>query len=230
MDYPNNFDTNVFPTARNIAFSRISAVWYLILVLVIITLSGLIVWTRASVRLAPYMISINQTTGEWSVIGERRGPHDVLSVNIAMQESVAFNFARQWFQITGDENTDAVNWCQCDRVRCAYTQATGADQCFLCCASEARLHRKFIEEIVPGFRARAESGERWTLRHESVVISSIGPVTDSGGLWRINAVLISNMTRPRDIEIYVRIARNETLYPATLGYHVVDFNAFNLGQ
>ncbi|MCL2369457.1 MAG: hypothetical protein FWC83_02160, partial [Alphaproteobacteria bacterium] len=126
---------------------------------------------------------------------------------------------------------NAINWCECDRVRCANTQSANGDgRCVLCCNSDVRLHRMFMAEILPAHRYREYIGEEWHLNTSNAVISQIGRATDAGGTWRIVATLESNIERPRLVEIYIRVERNQTLFPLTLGYFVADFNAFNMGQ
>jgi len=230
MDYPNNFNIPAFPEARKIAFSRVVTIWYSIAFFIIISLAGLLFLTIESMRIAPYMIAIDEITGEWSVISETPRVRAAVPVNMAVQESVVFNFARLWFQITGDAETNEVNWCECNRVTCANTQATnGVGQCTLCCTADARLHNRFINDIVPLYRIRFQYGERRWIRPESVIISPVGRPNDAGGTWRVMATLSSNVSPARNLEIYVRIGRNENLFPTTLGYFVMDFNAFNTG-
>jgi hypothetical protein len=229
MDYPNNFDTPVFPESRKIALSRFVAVWYFILIFIIVSLCGLLVWTVRSVRLSPFMISIDNVTGEWRVIGEKPKSDDPVSKGIAMQESVAWRFAMEWFEITGDAARNAANWCACEPQRCRMNEGA---TCFLCCTSDGRLYRRFTEEVVPLYRTRFESGETWNLcrDRDSFVISPLAGLSDHGGVWRMTAVLESNVRQPRNIEMYVHIQRNEGWYPLTLGYYVADFNWYAINR
>ena len=229
MDYPNKFNTPIFPEARRIAFSRVAAIWYFVLFFLILSLSGILIWTTHSLRLAPYIITINSDTGEWTVITETPVRVAPVSATITMQEFVVYNFARNWFSISASASANDINWCECDRVRCARATPSGERPgCFLCCNSDATLHRNFLTNIVPDFRARYAMGETQELGGP-IVIDKIR-VNDNGGLWRMRATLQSSIAQPRQLEIYIRVARNMNLHPGTLGYFVSEIFAFNVGE
>jgi len=227
MDYPNNFDTPPFPESRKIALSRFVAVWYLILFFVIASMCGLVIWTAQNVRIAPYLISIDNITGEWRIEGQRTKETKRAPVDTVMQESVAFNFARAWFEISDNAEMNAANWCDCMPARCAYhNDSDDWTPCVLCCSADIRLYESFLADTVPSHAARARRGETWNLRADSFSISPMPGVSATGGLWRATATLESNMARPRQLEIYIVVGRNRNVYPLSLGYHVIDFNWF----
>ncbi|MCL1785568.1 MAG: hypothetical protein FWG39_00250 [Alphaproteobacteria bacterium] len=223
MDYPNNFDTPPFPESRKIALSRFAAVWYLVLFFVIASLCGLVVWTVHSVRLSPYIISIDNVTGEWRVISEKSKSDDAVSKEISMQESVVWRFATEWFRVTESAARNAANWCECEVASCAGTA------CFICCASDALLYKSFSESVLPVYKDMAEGGETQRLRRDSITISPVSGPDGRGGMWRAQAVLEQSAGPDRNMEIYVRVQRNESVYPLTLGYYVADFNWYVTG-
>jgi len=221
MDYPNNFATPVFPESRKIALARFAAVWYLILFFVIAALCGLLIWTARSVRVAPYLISVDSVTGEWLVISEESQTDGKVSRQIAMQESVVFNFAQRWFETSYAMIMSDVNRCECPLERCRTLEWV---QCFVCCNSDDRLYRRFVEDVLPLHWRRLESGESWGLLRDSHQISPVVGPAESGGVWRMTALLQPGDHPPRNIEIYASIRRNMMLYPQTMGYYVADFN------
>lgn len=231
MNYPNNFDTPVFPEARKIAFSRTMAVWTLIAFFVVAALCGLLLWSVHSKRLAPFLISIHPAMGEWTVVGENSGKARAVSATVVMQESVVGNFAQKWFDVSESERANASNWCKCERDSCANPNArdfsqAGGPRCYLCCMSGDSLFRVFNDSVLPEYRALAEMGQVWRLDDDSMVISPLPGLSDSGGLWHVAGKLESNVYDPISIEAFVRVARNEALYPLTMGYYVADFNAY----
>ena len=180
------------------------------------------------------MISINQTTGEWTVIGEKTRPDAPVAGWAAMQEAVVGNFAKNWFQILESERGNEVNWCRCDRRRCARPSAEdfgqyGGNMCFLCCRSGDSLYRMFAEEVLPELRVRFAAGEVRALRDDGyfpLVIAPVSRLAEGGGLWRVSGTLVSNKTGHKKIEAYVRVSRHLSDYPLTLGYFVSDFHGY----
>ncbi|MCL2017249.1 MAG: hypothetical protein FWG80_00535 [Alphaproteobacteria bacterium] len=236
MDYPNHFYTPVFPKSRGVAFSRSLAIWILITFFAIFALCGLLWWSAHSVRLAPFLISINQTTGEWKVVSEKTGNVRPMPGWSVMQEAVVGNFSRQWFEILGTERGNEANWCKCERRRCAQPLASdinqyGGNMCFLCCRSGDRLYQMFADTVLLDRRARAADGEMWVLRNDHnfpLVIEPVSRLAEAGGLWRVFGTLESNKTGRKKIEAYVRVSRHLSDYPLTLGYYVVEFNAYQV--
>jgi len=242
LDYPNNFDTKIFPESRNIAMSRTFALWSLITFFIITALSGIILWTANSKELSPIMISISADTGEWSAIMPAQGVHESFvtralrrvgllsksggdmreySMEMMMQESVAGNFAKFWFTITDDKSINDAMWASCKGERNIEN-----GKCFICCTSSDGLYNKFAKEILPDWRRRSESGETLTLASDTIIVSKASEVSNNGGMWRVDATLVSNKSADRKIVAFVSIARDFNARPMTLGFYVADFNAF----
>ena len=222
LDYPNDFDTKVFPESRGVAMSRALAMWSLIAFFVIAVLCGIILWSAHSKRRLPVMISMNTGTGEWSaIIGSNAGAREI-SADVVMQESVASRFAKMWFAVANDSDANDVNWAKCGDAK----GAGAGSACFLCCMSSGELYQKFAEDVLPNWRARADSGETLHLVSDSIMVTKISATSKTGGLWRVGATLRSNRSGDRPIEAYIRIAREPNARPMTLNFYVSDFNAY----
>ena len=231
MDFPNDFDTPVFSGARQLAVARTMAIWSAIAFFVAIALVGLFVWSANSLRMTPVLISINTDTGEWSHVSETSGRAREYTANHAMQESVVGNFARRWFTVSVNPRENDAFWCSCNPTDCARNAVEeNRSPCLICCAAGGDLFYKFTSTVLPDWRERAERGESLILDEESIHANPIGEITDGGGLWHLTATLLSNMSEPRKIEAYVRIARQGGgAYPTAMGFYVANFNSYDTG-
>ena len=221
LDYPNNFDADVFPKARKIALTRTLAIWSLIAFFVIACLCGLLLWGVNSKRLSPILISVSEDAGRWTAISESGAKIREYPADIMMQESVVGKFAQMWFRITGNIVVDEATW-----TKCIGEKNDAAGECFLCCMSADMLYRKFEEDVLPVWRQMAASGEIMGLDPDSIVVSNVSASANKGGTWRIEAVLHSNKSGPKNIIAFVRTARAVGTRPMTLGFYVVNFNAY----
>ncbi|MDR1360905.1 MAG: hypothetical protein LBJ18_01175 [Rickettsiales bacterium] len=226
MNYPSDFETPAFPAGKRIAISRSFGIWSLTAFLIIIFLCGILLWTARSQRLSPILIS-----GDWTVIGKNDSAREY-SVAQAMQESVALNFARQWFQISNDAAANSVRWCRGERHSCPGSDdaAPGVKPCLIFCAGADDLYTRFSNAVLPDYEARAKNGEIWTVAENSLDISPVGNITESSGNWRVRATIESNLAGAFRIEAYLAVARNKNNYPRNLGFYVADFNAYKTGN
>ena len=64
---------------------------------------GILLWSARSDRLEPFMISANNDTGEWKIVGKSSNSVEY-SVARTMQESVVGNFVKDWFKISKDNS------------------------------------------------------------------------------------------------------------------------------
>lgn len=231
MEYPSGFDNPVFPTMRRLALARWMSVWTLVAFLVVIALCGFLMWSVHSMRANPYMIVIDPSSSEWSVISEKTERTQVPPYQV-MQEYVVLNFARRWFAVSDKPNENEARWCKCDANSCdRYNMnADGKLPCLICCNSSSALYRTFTMDILPNYQARVLNGETWTLDTNSVVLHPESKPSESGGVWHMTGKIRSSISGVIEIEAFVNISKSLQSYPLTFGYYVSDFNAYKGGN
>ncbi len=230
MDYPASFDTPAFPAGKRIAVSRFMAIGILAVGLVIVSLCGLIWWSARSGRVDPFIISINQTTGQWEIVGHSHGEFEYSAMR-TMQESVVGNFVRDWFTLSADADENNALWQTCDRAETCQTDdklTYGDKTCAIYCASGEDIFSRFVYYVVPDYLSRTENGERMAVNTETLQISPLGKITDMGGTYRIQATLQSSVHGELKVIAFAKVARNTMNYPRTLGFYVADFNAYRI--
>lgn len=230
MDYPDNFETPAFPAGKRIAVSRVLAIAASVIFLLTVAVCGLIVWSEHSVRIHPFLISVDELTGQWAIVGHSHGDR-AISAWQALQESVIGNFAENWFEISLDTNTNNARWAECAVAKECGTNANrayGDETCALACATNATVMQNFRQNIMPKYQLRSEMRETWTLNTSSMTISPIDPVSQNGGTWQIQATVMSNDSGPISVIAYARVARDKQIYPTTMGFYIADFNAYRL--
>ena len=229
LDYPANFDVSAFPAGRRIALSRLMAIGTMVVFMIIVCLCALLLWSANSRRMDPFMIAIHPHTGAWTIVG-RGGAALDYSVNRTVQESVVGNFVENWLTIsaTMDENTAA--WSKCSRDECTSGNGVlfGTRKCVLYCAANDDVYNRFTYNVADDHAARANAGETWTVDMGTINITPAGEISELGGTFHVDATVISNMTPAFEVEIFVRLARNTDVFPASMGYYVTDFNAYRM--
>lgn len=232
MDYPNNFDTPAFPAGSRIAISRFMVIVSCILFLLIIFMCITLLWAARSKRIDPFIVSVDEITGEWMVVDHGHGNKPMEYPALwSMQQSVVGNFTENWFTISQNTEQNEKMWQTCERTKfCGnedirqYNEKT----CALYCLSGEELFSNFIYNIVPDYQNRVSNGERWVIDKTEIQIEPAGQIIDAGGTWRVTATLQSNISGEIDIIAFVKVARKTSSYPQTLGYYVADFNAYKI--
>lgn len=230
-EYPGNFHTQAFPAGRRIAVSRAMGIGILSAFFLVLCVCGLLLWGVRSMRLDPFLISTDNITGVWNVIGRSATYRRTASIYDTMQEAVAGNFFQNWFFISdvADEN-DAV-WRQCPADTCsgAEIMTYGDRRCAISCGSASNLYETFIKDVMPTYHLRGTAGETWAVIVDTMQITKVGKIDASrGGIWRVTATVWSNINAAFDVVAFVHVARNVGRYPMSLGYYVSDFNAYRL--
>ncbi len=95
MNYPNDFQTPVNPAGTGVAISRFMAICASVAFLLVVFLCVILVWSARSDKLVPFLISTNNDTGEWTVIG-RGKPQIEYSAEQTIQESLIVKYTREW--------------------------------------------------------------------------------------------------------------------------------------
>ncbi|HIU65216.1 MAG TPA: hypothetical protein IAC63_01075 [Candidatus Enterousia avicola] len=232
MDYPSNFNTPAFPAGPSIAVSRFMAIASCVLFVLIIFASGLLLWAVKSNRVDPFIVYVDDFTGQWSVIEHSHENAELEYPALwSVQQSVVGNFLENWFSISENPQENEILWQTCKRSDDCSIEAERAyddKTCALYCITGEELFSKFIYDVVPIYQSRVSNGETWLIDKTEFQIEPVGKITDNGGTWRINGEIQSSISGNIEIIAFVKVVRNISLYPRTLGYYVADFNAYKI--
>lgn len=232
MEYPDDFETPAFPAGKPVNSTRLVSIATMVVFLLTIIACGMLLWIQQSVKVHPFLVSINNITGQWEIVGHEHESVRRVPTKRSLQESVIGKFLRSWFFVSNIQSVRDAAWKSCERATgCGsdYGNDDSAMSCALYCVSSDTLYEKFISGVVPGYMTRIDSGEVWTLISSTIQISPIGEITDAGGTWQIRAQIKSNLSDvPIDILAYAVVYRASDKYPQTLGYYIEDFNAYKM--
>ncbi|MCL2749238.1 MAG: hypothetical protein FWE50_04170 [Alphaproteobacteria bacterium] len=224
MSYPSDFDTKMFPETRYLALARAFAIWSAVLFLLIMGLGGVLWWTMNASKAEPVLIQISDNGTTWTAtLGKESGRLEFPAYRV-FQEAAVGNFARMWFTISSVNAENEALWCRCDRNSC-----DSEPSCLVCCASNESLFEEFKDIVNNDYRARAATGEEWSVVTDSINIEPRGEVSDRGGLWRLTANVKMGSGRVQRIEAFVRVARASEGRASTLGYYIMEFKAYPAG-
>ncbi len=230
-EYPNSFDTPAFPAGQRIAVSRVFGIGILSAFLLIVCACGLLLWGARSLRLDPFVISVDQSTGTWNVIGRSTWRGRPVAATDVMQQAVVGNFFQNWFFISDNfADNDAV-WRKCPVEQCTGAEGLtyGNRECAISCMADGKLYDRFVEQVMENYHLRSVAGETWTVVTDTIQITPVGQTdAQNGGVWRVNASVWSNINAVFDVVAFVRVARAAGRYDMTMGYHVTDFNAYRM--
>lgn len=232
LDYPSDFNVPAFPAGSRIAVSRFMGIVSCVLFVVIVFVCVLLLWGVRSQRIDPFIVTIDELTGSWSVVGHTHGnaPRQYSAANL-MQQSVVVKFAAHWFTISDDATENDTIWNICDRTKdCGIESGLkyGDEACAMYCISGDDMFIDFLYNVVPKYQIRFNAGETWFIDKTAIKIEPAGTITDLGGTWRISADVLSNLSGRIQIVAFAKVAVNTQKYPQTLGFYVADFNAYKI--
>lgn len=226
LKYPDNFNTPTFPAGPRIALSRVMAIGIMVVFALIIAVGGMIFWASRSQQIHPFLVSIDEVTGAWSVVGHNHGERTI-STNRAMQESVIAEFTKNWFSVSLNQSENDDMWYGfAEKAECNADNRPTNAQIF--CASGEELYNYFIYTIVPEYQERIAAGETWSVDVDNIYLNETADVTDNGGTWRILTQVDSSKSGPMSVMAYITLGRDMEKHPQTLGFYVVDFNAYRM--
>ncbi len=230
MQYPNEFDTAAFPAGKALALSRAMGIGISVLFFLIICACGILFWATRSARVEPFLISIDDVTGAWEIVGHEHSRE--YSAIRTVQESVAANFVKNWFTISESDEFNNDIWAQCDRKTCNSDEYSPQldTKCALYCACKSTVFNDFNRNVLPYYRERVAAQERWIFDTASLDIRPLSDVTNDAGTWQVTGNIISNINGNIPVIAFVKIARNEGGYRQNLGYYVTDFNAYRISK
>lgn len=230
MKYPDDFDTPTFSAGRHLASSRWVATSIMIVFLSIIFACGILLWAQNSVRVHPFLVSINNITGQWNLVGHHHDNYISRAATYTLQESVVGRFVKYWFLISDNDTINETLWRSCDRqTECSPKVNSDliSDTCAIYCLAADELYSSFTTNVVPQYQQNVVMNDVWVIRPNSLQITPIGET----GIWQVRVDVLSSLNpEPIKIIAYANVARNTELYPRTLGYYVADFNAYRIGQ
>ena len=226
MRYPDEFNTPTFPAGPRIALSRVMSIATMVVFALILAVGGGIYWASQSQHIHPFLVTVDEITGSWQVVGHDHGERTI-TTNRAMQESVIADFTKNWFTISDNQTGNDNLWYGFeDRAECYADNRPSNGQIF--CASGEELYNYFIQTVVPDYQVRIADGETWSVDVNNIYLNETGNVTDAGGTWRIMTQIDSSIYGPMQIMAYITLGRDDTIYPDTLGFYVTDFNAYRM--
>ena len=230
MKFPDEFDTPTFPAGKQIAITRAVSIAIMVVFLLILFACGLLLWVQKSVHVHPFLVSINQITGQWEIVGHQHSDIKEMTTVQSLQESVIGKFLEYHFFVTDDAVFNANIWASCERKTACTPDKTGrgSEMCALYCLSSDEEHTKFTTSIIPQYQQMFINGEMWNIDIKSLEMTPISEITSAGGTWQIRATINSNLFGPIKILAYANVMQGTELYPQTLGYYVAEFNAYRV--
>ncbi len=231
MDYPNDFDTPVFPAGKVIALSRRLSIWISGCFLLIICLCCFLLYFWSQKSNYPFLISIDPITDEWTVVAyPGKTFKDTFEQSHIIQEKLVDDFITNWFTISRDKNVNELRWQRCDDEDCSDSMQFNPENisCSLFCNSNTKLFEEFSNNVLPEYKARVEQrSERWNVIKKNIKLDYS---SEQGSIWQVFAVVHSSVNGVFNVLAFVTVAREPNSHPATLGYYVQDFNAYRVNQ
>lgn len=227
MRYPDEFNTPAFPAGPRIALARVMVIAIMIVFALILAVGGGIYWASKSRHIHPFLVTIDDITGTWQLVGHDHGERTI-TTNRAMQESVIANFTKNWFTVSANQTENEDLWHRfSNRDECGISGRLMRAQIF--CASDEALYNYFIQNVVPNYQILVDDGEGWSVDVNNIYLSEVN-VTDNGGTWKILAQVDSNKYEPINVVAYITLKYNIEQYTNTYGFYVTNFNAYNIGN
>ena len=233
LDYPEDFDTSAFPAGRRIAVSRTAGIWIAVSLFSILVCGIALPLVSMYQKVEPVVIYVDATHGTWEMIQDTVDtvPRKELPYYQMLQSSLVGVFAEKWFSISGTTSQNDLMWMRCNRA----TDCTGrmvntlrdTGGCDLFCMSGDDLYKKFESTVAPLYEIAVSYGEVWRVNTRDISIEPYGDITTKSGNWVVHMrVRRVNQNSDFGVVAFVRVERNEKLYPQTLGYYIADFNAY----
>lgn len=227
MDYPNNFDIPSFSAGRTVAFSRSVSIWISIVFFLIIAACGFVLLGIHFKQNYPFLISIDPFTDDWSVVTYPNEKKAVSQYQL-IQEKLVNDYIKNWFTISGNNEINESRWQECSVDECQNPEQFNPYnfECALSCKSSSKLFDDFSRDVLPEYRARVSQGnEKWTVVSKLFTNEKI---TINSGHWQFVVEIASNINGPFKVLGFIQIERDISMYPATFGYYVQDFNAYRI--
>ncbi len=235
--YPDDFNISTYPAGKPIAVSRAVCVAIMTVFLLIVFACAAVLLVQRSVHNHPFLISINDITGQWSVVGHNHNGIKEMSATRTLQESVLGKYIKRRFYLPGAaiwQNCERKQDCNPEQIVISDNNAIATnrvDACALYCITGDTEYEEFMKTVIPEYLVWLEMGDSWTVDMSSIQMLPISGLSENGGVWQIKFTLTSIMSNvPVNILAYASIGRNMESYPQTLGYYIEDFNAYKISK
>ena len=233
MNYPADFDTPTFPAGKKIISSRLMGIVIMILFLLMLFACGMLFWAQKSIKTHPFLVSVDNITGQWSIVGYNHQDIKNMTAAQSMQESVLTRFVQYWFWISSSDIVNSARWRKCNRTTdCGLeTEKKGIDvegDCAIYCLTNDSLYDNFTENMLPLYKNIANNNSVWQVDMQSIILTPISPVDINGGTWQVQATVYQNGGNPVEILGYAKISLSNKEYQKTLGYYISKFNAYKM--
>lgn len=235
MNYPADFDTPTFPAGRSIVSARIVGIVIMVVFFLIMITTGMFVWTQGSIKIHPFLVSVNNITGQWSIVGHDHEQMTRISVAQSLQESALTKFVQYWFWVSASDIANSARWRECDMVSdCGLgVEKKGIDiegDCAIYCLAGADLYSEFTEKILPTYNMLKMDGNTWMADMGSLVLTPIDSITTGGGVWQVSVNILQNNQDTIKILGYAYVEKSDNKYQKNLGYYIKKFNAYKLNE
>lgn len=228
MNYPNEYDTPVFPAGKTIALSRGVSIWTLVVSFLIICACGLMLLLVHSKNNYPFLISTDPMTSDWSVVAYPEKEREI-SVKEITQENLVRKYVEYWFSIHKNTFVNESLWQECSDTDCETPEQYDPTnkKCALFCLSAPELFEQFTEKVVPEYRARVDQKSE-TMKVVYQIITPPATGENATDVWQSFATIDSSLNGRFSMLIFLELGKEDGKYPATLGYYVKDFNSYRM--
>lgn len=230
LDYPNDFNIPAFPAGKTIAFTRSVSVWISVVFFLIVVACAFLLLNLHFKKNFPFLISIDPFTEEWTVIAYPDKKEQSVPRYQYIQEKLINDYAIDWFTISNDPSLNEQIWEECSIDECSIPEQFNPNNktCAIACKSSEKLFETFTQKVLPDYRARiTQAQETWKLVKKQIKAVA---VSENGGYWRISAIINSSVNGNFEVLVFVNVAQDTTLYPATFGYYINQFNAYRIAR
>lgn len=233
MNYPADFDSPTFPAGRSIASARVVGIVIMVVFFLIMVTTGMFIWAQKSIRIHPFLVSVNNITGQWDIVGHDHEQITQIPVAQSLQESALTKFVQYWFWASASDIANSARWRECDMASdCGLgIEKKGIDiegDCAIYCLTGDDLYSGFMERILPEYNRLKTDGNTWMADMDSLVLTPIDSITPGGGVWQVRVNVIQNEQDTIQILGYAYIEKANDKYQKNLGYYIKKFNAYKL--
>lgn len=174
-------------------------------------------------------------TSEWTVIAYPQKNIKITKDEV-VQERLVRKYVEYWFNIHKNNQMNEALWQKCDVKECNNPEQYEPKnlRCSLFCTSDRELFLRFTNNILPEYRNRInQKSETVTVKQQMISppskqILAMPPQEDMTYVWQSYVTLESSVNKTFEVLVFVELGYDkEGNYPATLGYYVKDFNAYN---
>lgn len=242
MDYPSDFDIPTFPAGRRLAVSRFASIAVMVVFLLICVMCGVVLWARNSIHVHPFLVSVNNITGQWTVVGHRHGDMHTITGMESIQESVIGRFIREWFRISDNSAVNEFTWATPpEDFKCTWDDISQSDSGIgtdgyvqiknnynLYCLSAPSVYNIFSQDIVPKYRDLYALGDFQGVDMSTLQLIPISVLNQGSVLWQATFTIKTQKSGLISVLAYIQLSLDSGSYPKNFGVYVSEFNAYKM--